>query len=69
MNLWWKDLHHASNYGSYLDALMHFGTITGLDPQTLGPSEQAAFDLQINPRDARALQHLAASQLGFPKSD
>lgn len=30
MNLWWDDYLHASKYGSYLDALVQFGTITGL---------------------------------------
>ena len=42
MNLWWYDYLHASKYGSYLDALVQFGTITGLNPLSLGADEQAA---------------------------
>jgi len=48
MNLWWDDYLHASKYGSYLDALMQFGTITGFDPRTLGAREIAARDLGIS---------------------
>jgi hypothetical protein len=65
MNLWWDDYTHASKYGSYLDALVQFGTITGLDPQSLGLNEIAARDLGISSRDARTLQRVAAVTLGF----
>jgi hypothetical protein len=65
MNLWWDDYLHASKYGSYLDALVQFGTITGLDPRSLGLGEIAARDLAIAPADAVALQRIAAQQLNF----
>jgi hypothetical protein len=65
MNLWWDDYLHASKYGSYLDALVQFGTITGLDPRSLGLGEIAARDLAIAPADAAALQRIAAQQLNF----
>jgi hypothetical protein len=65
MNLWWLDRTHASKYGSYLSALTLFGSITGLDPQSLGAGEQAAFDLGISASQARALQRVAALELGF----
>ncbi|MGZ5114967.1 MAG: PEP-CTERM sorting domain-containing protein [Burkholderiales bacterium] len=65
INLWWDDYLHASKYGSYLDALVQFGTITGLDPQSLGSSEIAASDLGISSSDALMLQRVAAAQLGF----
>jgi PEP-CTERM motif len=65
MNLWWLDRTHASKYGSYLSALTLFGSITGLDPQSLGAGEQAAFDLGITSGQARALQRVAALELGF----
>jgi hypothetical protein len=65
MDLWWEDYLHASKYGSYLDALVQFGIITGLDPQTLGANEIAARDLGISSLDARTLQHIAAAELGF----
>lgn len=65
MNLWWDDYLHASKYGSYLDALVQFGTITGLDPRLLGAGEIAARDLGISTANALALQTVAARQLGF----
>ncbi|XHS80476.1 PEP-CTERM sorting domain-containing protein [Burkholderiaceae bacterium UC74_6] len=65
IDLWWKDRLHASVYGSYLDALMQFGTITGLNPLTLGAGEQAAIDLGIDSTTALALQKVASTQLGF----
>lgn len=65
MNLWWDDYLHASKYGSYLDALMQFGTITGFDPRVLGGDEIAARDLGISQSNALSLQTIAARQLGF----
>ena len=68
MNLWWIDYLHASKYGSYLDALVQFGAITGLDPKSLGANEIAARDLGIGTADALALQRVASLQLGFANS-
>ncbi|MDY0743776.1 PEP-CTERM sorting domain-containing protein [Paucibacter sp. R3-3] len=65
IDLFWKDGLHASMYGSYLDALVQFGTITGVDPLSLGVGEQAAKDLGIDPTIALALEHVASEQLGF----
>jgi len=65
MNLWWDDYLHASKYGSYLDALVQFGTITGLDPRSLGSTEIAARDLGISAANALVLQQVAAQQLGM----
>ena len=65
MNLWWDDYLHASKYGSYLDALVQFGTITGLDPLSLGGGEQAAIDLGISSADALTLQRIAAQELAI----
>lgn len=65
MNLWWDDYLHASKYGSYLDALVQFGTITGFDPRALGGSEIAARDLGISQANAVTLQGIAARELGF----
>jgi len=65
MNLWWDDYLHASKYGSYLDALVQFGSITGLDPLSLGANEIAAGDLGIASADALVLQRVASLQLGF----
>jgi hypothetical protein len=63
LNLWWLDYLHASKYGSYLSALVLFGTITGIDPWSFGASEQAASDLGISPGDAVRLQKVASAQL------
>lgn len=65
LNLWWLDRTHASKYGSYLSALTLFGSITGLNPLSLGAGEQAAADLGINSVTALALQQVASQQLGF----
>ena len=65
LNLWWLDRTHASKYGSYLSALTLFGSITGLDPLSLGATEQAAIDLGIDASTALALQRVASQQLGF----
>lgn len=63
INLWWIDYLHASKHGSYLSALVLFGTVTGIDPWSLGASEQAAADLGISPADAVRLQRVASEQL------
>jgi hypothetical protein len=65
INLWWDDYLHASKYGSYLDALVQFGTITGLDPLSLGANEQAAADLGISAVDALTLQRVASQELAI----
>jgi hypothetical protein len=65
MNLWWDDYLHASKYGSYLDALVQFGTITGLSPLALGADEQAAKDLGISAADALTLQRIASQELAI----
>lgn len=64
MNLWWNDYLHASKYGSYLDALVQFGIITGLNPRLLGAGDQAARDLGISVADALVLQRIAAIEVG-----
>ena len=63
INLWWDDYLHASKHGSYLSALVIFGTLTGISPASFGASEKAAADLGINPGDAVRLQRMAADQL------
>jgi hypothetical protein len=66
LDLWWDDDLHASKYGSFLDALVQFGTITGLDPLSLGANESAAASLGISSTDALFLEGLAAEDLGMP---
>jgi hypothetical protein len=67
IDLWFNDGTHASKYGSYLSALTLFGTLTGLDPQSLGFHEIAARDLGISGHDAYSLQQIAALSLGLQK--
>ncbi len=68
IDLWWLDRTHASKYGSYLSALTTFGSITGLDPRSLGAGELAAADLGISSNVALMLEQVAAQQLGFATS-
>jgi hypothetical protein len=63
MNLWWIDRTHASVFGSYLSALVSFGTISGRNPTSFGATEKAAKDLGIAPSDAVILQNIAAESL------
>lgn len=63
LNLWTTDSYHASKYGTYLEALTVFGTITGVDPRTLGGQEQVALDFGITAGEAFALQSIAYTQI------
>jgi hypothetical protein len=63
LDLWAPDNYHGSVFGYYLEALMLFGDITGLDPLSLGGSEYAALALGITSRQAIALQQIAHDQL------
>jgi hypothetical protein len=63
MNLWWIDSTHASVYGSYLSALVSFGSITGLNPSRFGRFERAAQELGITVEQALTLQRMATETL------
>ena len=63
INLWWNDYLHASRHGSYLSALVTFGTLTGIDPGSFGANETAAADFGSSPGDAVKLQRIASDQL------
>lgn len=62
-NLWSYDQYHASIAGYYLEALVVFGRITGVDPRTLGRKERAADELGLSPDLAASLQLIAREQL------
>ncbi|MBN8814407.1 MAG: PEP-CTERM sorting domain-containing protein [Sphingomonas sp.] len=66
VDLWTYDQYHASIFGYYLEALVVFGRVTGIDPTRLGPKERAADDLGISPKTAAALQAIARDQLAAP---
>ncbi len=63
IDLWAYDHYHASVAGYYLEALVIFGGVTGLDPQRLGATEIAAAELGLSHAQATALQRVAALQL------
>jgi len=68
VDLWTYDHYHASIYGYYLEALVVFGQVTGIDPRTLGKDERAADDLGISKEQAVTLQRIASQQLAAERS-
>jgi hypothetical protein len=63
MDLWGEDHYHGSTYGYYLEALVVFGDLTGLDPRSLGKDERAAAALGVTPAQVVALQQVAYDEL------
>jgi hypothetical protein len=63
LDLWAQDHYHASRYGSYLEALVVFGAVTGRDPRSLGRNECAAFELGLSTAHTAALQQVAFDEL------
>lgn len=63
IDLWTWDHYHASSYGYYLEALVVFGNVTGVDPRSLGDRECSAFELGLAPVAVRGLQEAAHAQL------
>ena len=67
VDLWAADHYHASVAGYYLEALMIFGDLTGLDPRSLGPNERVAVELGFANAQTTALQRVAAEELAATK--
>ena len=67
VSLWTWDQYHASAEGYYLDALVVFGTVTGLDPRTFAARDRAADDLGLNPKVASRLREIAAAEIAAQK--
>jgi hypothetical protein len=63
IDLWTHDHYHASNFGYYLEALMIFGDLTGLDPASLGQNERVALELGFSRAQTAALQKVASEEL------
>ncbi len=63
IDLWTWDQYHGSAAGYYLEALVIFGKVTGVDPVSLGARETAANDLGMSPTTAAALQKIAHEEL------
>lgn len=66
VSLWTFDHYHASAIGYYLEALVVFGRVTGVDPRTLGRDERAASDLGMDPKVTEQLQAIAAAEIAKP---
>lgn len=63
LNLWTYDNYHASTAGYYLKGLVVFGSLTGLDPRTLGQNECSGFELGLSTAQVKALQQVAFDEL------
>ena len=63
LGLWAYDHYHASIPGYYLEGLVVFGAVTGVDPTTLGKDERAADELGLSNQQAVALQTIARDEL------
>jgi hypothetical protein len=63
VDLWTYDQYHGSIFGYYIEALVVFGRVTGIDPTTLGSGERAADQLGISPKVAIQLQAVARDEL------
>jgi len=63
VDLWTYDHYHASAYGYYLEALVVFGNVTGLDPRSLGENECSGYELGMSRDQVKMLQQAAYDQL------
>lgn len=63
LNLWTFDSYHASEAGYYLEALVVFGNVTGVDPRALGRGECSGHELGLSAPQVEALQQVAFDQL------
>ncbi len=63
LRLWGPDRHHLSAWGSYLEALVIFGQLTGRDPASLGADSRAGRDLGLSAAQVEAAQAVASRQL------
>ena len=67
MDLWAYDHYHGSVFGYYLEALMDFGRVTGLDPLVLSGKDRVAEDIGISPAQSKALMQVAHDTLAASK--
>lgn len=63
LDLWSYDHYHASAAGYFLEALVVFGSVTGLDPRSLGDNECAGYELGLSKPQVAALEQVAFDQL------
>ena len=67
VDLWSWDYYHASAAGYYLEALVVFASVTGVDPRSLGVKESAAREIGLSPAVAKALQGIAFDEVAAAK--
>ena len=67
LNLWAPDNYHASVFGYYLEALVVFGNVTGVDPLSLGANERVARDYGFTAEQTLALQRVAHGRVSVPE--
>ena len=63
VDLWTWDHYHASTYGYYLETMVVFGSVTGLDPRSLGQNECSGYELGLSRPQVAALEQVAFDQL------
>ena len=63
VDLWTWDHYHASTYGYYLETMVVFGSVTGLDPRSLGENECSGYELGLSRPQVMALEQVAFDQL------
>ena len=63
LNLWTFDSYPASVAGYYLEALVVFGNVTGVDPRALGRGECSGLELGLSAPQVESLQRVAFDQL------
>lgn len=68
IDLWTYDHYHGSTFGYYLEALVIFGDLTGLDPRSLGKGERSALELGLSQTQAATLQQVAFDELSARKN-
>lgn len=61
--LWGDDHYHFGPWGSYLEALVVFGQLTGRDPASLGAANRAGRELGLSAAQIEAAQGVASRQL------
>jgi hypothetical protein len=63
IGLWATDNYHASTYGYYLEALLVFGRVTGIDPLAAKLNDASARALSLDPAVMQKLRQIAHDEL------
>ncbi|MFH1498793.1 MAG: PEP-CTERM sorting domain-containing protein [Verrucomicrobiota bacterium] len=63
LKLWGPDNYHQNQVGTYLSALVFYGSIYAEDPRTLPADNAAAIASGLSPEQSRSLQALAWERL------